>query len=154
MKRRDSAAISAGAAHALAWVVGFGFVVVPSYQSVSVTPVTPGGIASDPTRFTATLIEVNGLGIVLPLMLTPIVLTGLGLLAALLMDAGLARRKGLLWVSAVLLLGFCAVSIFSVGLFYLPAAAALIVSAVTGARRPLEDPSNGGASPPRLDEAG
>ena len=137
MKRRDAAVISAGVAHALAWIVGLLLVVVPGYQGVSVTLVTPGGIASDSTRFTATLIEVNGLGVVLPLLLTPVVLTGLGLLAALLTDVGLARRKVLLWVLAALLLGFCAVSVFSVGFFYLPAAIALIVSAVTGSRRTL-----------------
>ena len=118
----------------MAWIVGLLLVVVPGYQGVSLTP---GGIASDSTRFTATLIEVNGLGVVLPLLLTPVVLTGLSLLAALLRNVGLARRKVLLSVLAALLLGFCAVSVFSVGLFYLPAAIALIVSAVTGSRRTL-----------------
>ena len=50
-------------------------------------------------------------------------------------DVGRGKRKVLLWVSAALLLGFSAVGIFSIGLFYLPAALALIVSAVMGSRR-------------------
>ena len=146
MKRRAATVISAGAAHVLAWVVGLWLVVVPVYQGVSVTPVTPGGIADGSTRYTATLMEVNGPGVVLPLLLTPVVLTGLGLLAALRAGTGLTRRNVLLGVSAALLLGFCAVSIFSVGLFYFPAAAALIVSAVTGSRRAPENPANGGVT--------
>ena len=74
---------------------------------------------------------------VLPLLLAPVVLTALALLVVLLTDAGQARRKVLLWVSAILLLGFCAVGIFSIGLFYMPAAVALVVSAVLGSRRIL-----------------
>ena len=107
---------------------GTGFVLLPA---------TPGGDASGSTQVTKTLIEVNGLSVVLPLLLTPVVLTGLALLAALLTGLGLANRKVLLWVSSVLLLGFCVVTIFSVGLFYLPAALALIVSAILGSRRTL-----------------
>ena len=60
----------------MAWIVGLLLVVVPGYQGVSgyqSVSVTPGGIASDSTRFTATLIEVNDLGVVLPLLLTPVV---------------------------------------------------------------------------------
>ena len=68
------------------------------------------------------------------MLLAPVVLTALALLAVLLTDAGQARRKVLLWVSAVLLLGFCAGGSFSIGLFYLPAAIALAFSAVFGSR--------------------
>lgn len=138
MKRCDAAVISTAVAHALAWVVALWLAVGPVYQGVSVTPVpvTPGSVASEPTRATASLIGVNGMR-VLPLLLAPVVLTALALLVVLLTDAGQARRKVLLWVSAILLLGFCAVGIFSIGLFYMPAAVALVVSAVLGSRRIL-----------------
>ena len=133
MKRRDAAVISTGVAHALAWVAALWLAARTSYQGASVTLVTPGDVAGETTGVTATLIEVNGLR-VLSLLLAPVALTALALLAVLLTDAGEARRKVLLWASAVLLLGFCAVGSFSIGLFYLPAAIALAFSAVLGSR--------------------
>jgi len=39
-----------------------------------------------------------------------------------------------LWVAAVLLLGFGVVGTASIGIFYLPAAVALLVAAVMGSR--------------------
>lgn len=134
MNRYDAVVISTVVAHVLTWVVALWLVVGPVYQGVSETAVTPGGVASESTRFAATLIEVNGLS-VLPSLLAPVVLTALALLAALITGVGLARRRVLLWVTSVLLLGFCAVGIFSIGLFYLPAAVALFVSAVTASLR-------------------
>ncbi len=131
MKRNDATVILAGFAHALTWVVALVLVFGPVYQGVSVTAVAPGDAATEPTRFTQTLIGVNGLR-VLPFLLTPVALTGLALLTALLTHAGQARRKVLLWVSAVLLLGFCALGIWTFGLFYAPAALALIFSAILG----------------------
>ena len=53
----------------------------------------------------------------LPLLMVPVTLTALALLAALITGVGLAKRRVLLWVSSVLLLGFCAVGISSIGLF-------------------------------------
>lgn len=108
----------------------------PVYEGVSKTVVTPSGVANESTKVTATLVEVNGLS-VLPLLMVPVTLTALALLAALITGVGLAKRRVLLWVSSVLLLGFCAVGISSIGLFYLPAAVALIVSAAAGSRRML-----------------
>ena len=106
MKRCDAAVISTWIAHALAWIVALWLGVGPVYQGVSATAVIPGDVANEPTRFTETLIEANGLRV-------------------------------LLWVSVVLLLGFCAVGIASIGLLYLPAAVALVVLAVTSSRRTL-----------------
>ncbi len=131
MMRRNPALISVGIAHLLAWVVGLWFVLGPVYQGVTVTL---GGTVSYTTRDAATLIEVNGLR-VLPLLMTPVALTGLALLTALWTEVGRARRKVFLWVSALLLLGFCVVSIFSIGLFYLPAALVLMASAIMESRR-------------------
>ena len=106
VKRCDAAVISTWIAHALAWIVALWLAVGPVYQGVSATAVIPGDVANEPTRFTETLIEANGLRV-------------------------------LLWVSVVLLLGFCAVGIASIGLLYLPAAVALVVLAVTGSWRTL-----------------
>ena len=126
MMRRDPALISVGIAHVLAWVVGLGFVLGPVYQGVSVTP---GSTVSETTRVTATLIEVNGIRVLL-LLMTPVALTALALLTTLWTEVGRARRKVFLWVSAFLFLGFCAVGIFSIGLFYLPVALVLMASAI------------------------
>ena len=131
MRRFNAPVILTGVAHALTWVVALWLAVGPVYQGVSINGVTPGGVASEPTRFTETLIGANGAR-VLPLLLAPMALTALALLTVLLTDAGQARRKVLLWVLAVLLLGFCAVGIWTIGLFYLPAALALVFSAVLG----------------------
>lgn len=134
MRRGDAGVISTGVAHVLTWVAALWLIFGPVYQGVSVTAVTSGGTASEPVRFTATLIEVNGLRM-LPLLLAPVALTALALIAALMTGIGLARRRVLLWVAAGLLLLFCAVGIASIGLFYFPAAVALVVSAVIGLRR-------------------
>ena len=65
-------------AHVLAWVVVLGLVFGPVYQGESVTAAAPGAPASEPTKTTATLIEVNGWR-VLPILLVPAALTGLAL---------------------------------------------------------------------------
>ena len=129
MKRAGVAAISAWAGHALAWVAGLWFVFVPVYQGVSVTATSTGEPAGEVTRHTATLVEVNGL-YVLWLLLIPILFSGLTLLVISFTDAGQARRKALLWISALALLALCLVGILSIGLFYLPTAMALLVAAV------------------------
>ncbi len=135
MRRGDAGVISTGVAHVLTWVAALWLIFGPVYQGVSVAAVAPGGTASEPARFTATLIEVNGLRM-LPLLLAPVALTALALIAVLMTAGiGLAKRRVLLWVAAGLLLLFCAVGIASIGLFYFPAAVALVVSAVIGLRR-------------------
>ena len=130
MKRRNAPVISIVVAHALAWIVALGLVFGPVYQGMSVTAVAPGDIAGEPIKTTATLIDVNGLR-VLPLLLAPVVMTALALLAVLRTDAGQTRRKVLVWVLAVLLLGFCVLGSFSIGLFYLPSALALIIMGIS-----------------------
>ena len=133
-------------AHTLAWIVALGLTFGPVYQGVSGAAVIPGDVSSEYTRVSATLIDINGLR-VLPLLMAPVVLTALALLAVLLTDAWSAKRKVLVWVSAVLLLVFCGVGSFSIGLFYLPAALVLVLSAVIGSRRSkplLNLPTNSG----------
>ena len=85
----------------------------------------------------ASIIEGNGLGVLVPL-LVPVALTAVGLLNALTGDRRNTRSKLLLWASAAPLIVFCGLAMFSIGMFYLPAAVALIVSAVimSGRTRP------------------
>ena len=138
VKRYDAAIISAVVAHALAWAAAFWLVVGPAYRGESVTAVTPGDLAGEPIRvtatFTATFIEANGLS-VLPLLLAPVLLTALAVLVAMLIRAGLVRRGALVLASAILLLGFCAVGSYSIGMFFLPAAIALGFSGIIGLRQ-------------------
>ena len=74
---------------------------------------------------------------VFPLLLIPVALTALALVAVLVSESRQGTRKVALWglALAVLLLGFCVVGIFSIGLFYVPAAIALVVSAVKSLRQ-------------------
>ena len=69
----------------------------------------------------ASLIEVNGVG-VLRVLALPVLLTAIGVGTALL------RRRVILLVSTVALGVFCLLAGFSVGLYYLPAAAALLLA--------------------------
>ena len=119
------------AAHALAWGVGLYMVFGPVYHGVQVTATLPDEPAGEATRRTQTLVEANGLW-VLWLLLIPIVLSGLALSVIRFTDAGQTIRKVFLWLPALVLLAFCAVGMFSIGLFYLPVALALLVAAVTG----------------------
>ena len=131
LKRIGVTAIAALTAHALAWGVGLYMAFGPVYQGASVTPTLPGEPTGEATRYTATLLEANGLW-VLWLLMTPILLSALPLLSIRFTHPGQARRKALLWLPAVVLLAFCTVGIFSIGLFYLPVALALLVAAVGG----------------------
>jgi hypothetical protein len=70
------------------------------------------------------LVDVNGAG-VLALLALPVVLTALGVWAVR------TASSRMLWIAAVLLLVFCLVSGFSVGLWFLPASIALLLCALT-----------------------
>ena len=137
MKRNGVATILAWAAHALAWVAGLWFVFGPVYQGVSVMATLPGEPAGETARHTVTLLEANGLW-VLWLLLVPILLSGVALLVIVFTRNGQARHSTLLWTPTLALLVFCVVGILSIGLFYVPAALALLVAAIT--RLPEEHP--------------
>ncbi len=105
----------------------------PVYRGVSVTA-TPAGetaINDATTRHTATLVEANGFWVIW-LLAVPILLSGMALLTIRFTDVGQARRKALLWLPALVLMAFCVVGIFSIGVFYLPAALALLCAAIAG----------------------
>ena len=121
--------VSAWTANALAWGGGAWLWFGPSYRGVSVTPVLPGGSGGEVTQFTATLVEVNGVDVVLWL-LVPVLVTIIALLAVHLVNPGQLKRKIILWCTGLALLSFCMLAIFSFGILYLPAALALLVAAV------------------------
>ena len=133
MKRYDAAIILTVTANVLALAAALFLALGPAYQGESVAAVAPGGVAAEPVRTTATLIEVNGPRVLL-LILAPVLLTALAALAATVIRANLVWRGSIVLALAVLLLGFCMVGIFSIGLFFLPAAFALIVAGVMGLR--------------------
>ena len=97
--------------HMLAWAAGAYLVFEPFYSDGS------------------TLVEVNGLWVV-RLLLVPVLLTGVGLAAAVLTRRRVVLRRVLLWASAVLLLGACILSTLTIGVFYVAAALALLVAAI------------------------
>ena len=131
LKRMGITIVSACAAHLLTWCAGLWFAFGPVYQGVSVTPTVPGEVESNATRHTATLVEQNGLWVIW-LLILPVLITGLVLLVIRLTDTGQLGRKVLLWTLTLTFLAFCAVGIFSIGLFYLPSGLALMCAAITG----------------------
>ncbi len=85
--------------------------------------------------FHASLIDVNGRGVLL-ILLIPVAITAVALNAVAFQRLNRGLRIGLLWGSTVLMLVLCALALFSIGAFYVPAAAALIVAAIAGLGRP------------------
>ena len=71
------------------------------------------------------------LWVLLPLLI-PVVLTGLALLVIWAWDPGGWGRSALLWALAVLSLGFCVLGMLSFGILFLPAALALVITAIVG----------------------
>jgi hypothetical protein len=104
----------------LAVTAGLFLVFSPAYHGVSES-VSSSGVVTSSSQ-SASLIAVKGFGIVFALCV-PIALAALGLLAA----AG--RRRVLVWVPGAALLCFVVLTGFSIGLLYLPAAIALLLSA-------------------------
>ena len=132
--------VSAWSAHALAWAAGLFFAFGPAYEGVEVGPSRPGEPAQEGTRVSATLIEANGLYVIF-LLFIPIILTAIALAALRLPSYRQTLRKALLCSPGLLLLGFCIAGIWSIGLFYLPAALALFVAVIVEHRmRAVDEP--------------
>jgi len=101
----------------------------PVYQGVGATATSSGGDVSG--TYSTTVLEQNGAWVVLLLCL-PVALAAIGLVGA-------ARRNRLLvWAPAAVLLGFSMLAGFSIGLFYVPAAVALLLAAVTARCRGVD----------------
>lgn len=118
--RMTPAAWAALVALLLTVAAGLFLAFYPVYQGVSATGSSSGVTTISSER--ATLVTENGFWMIVVLCL-PIVLAALGLLAVA------RRRRVLAWVLGGALLGFVVLSGFTIGLFYLPAAIALLLSA-------------------------
>jgi hypothetical protein len=117
---RAPGTVASAAGVALAVAATFWLVLQPcAYVGVTET----GGPIPTTERVCASLLAVNGWW-VLGLLSVPVALTTIGLLAAI------RRISWLVWGIAAVLLGFCVIGAFSVGLYYMPSVVALVVTAV------------------------
>ena len=135
MKNYDVVVILTGTSHVLTWLVAIWMMFGPVYQGESVTAVIGESGQGESTRFSASLIAVNGLS-ALPIVFAPVVSSGLGLFGALTTQARKSKRVSILWASAFLLLALSMIGIASIGIFILPAALLLIASSVAASMRP------------------
>ena len=130
MNRAILAIASAALAHFLAWVASLYFAFYPCvYQGVTVT--TQTGVTITESGCAGSLVTVNGLRVLLVLAV-PVAITGLGLFAMIsnVVTYGVARI--LLWSSGISMALICLLGALSVGVLYMPAALAMIVSAIAG----------------------
>ena len=131
MRPRMSVLVWPLLAHAAAWTAFLWLVFWPFAYRGSSTQAVPLGSDASPvvTNLSASFIETNGLWVVLPLLI-PVILTGLAYLAVWYWNSRRWTRSVFLWAFAVLTLGFCALGILSVGALFLPAALALVITAI------------------------
>jgi hypothetical protein len=109
--------LAAVVAIVLATVAGVWLVVWPClYTGVTSSP------RGDDVHTCSSLIAENGAW-VLALLAVPVVVTVLGFFAVV------GRFRAVTWALALLLFALCILAAFSIGLFYLPSAIALIVAA-------------------------
>ena len=117
-------------AHTAAWAAFLFLALWPASYRGTHIEIDAAGVQHTTTE-TASLVEVNGPMVLLPLFL-PVALTGLALLAVWRWNPRPWVRRAFLWVLALLSLGFCVLGILSIGVFFLPAALALVVTAIVG----------------------
>ena len=128
------------AALALALAAFLWFALSPvSYGGVEAVAVPEGSPPAPAVRTYASFLEVNGLW-GLFVLLVPVGLASLPLFIIQVSGLRYTTAKVLLWPPAIALLGFCVLGIWSVGLFYLPAAIASLAVAVAGTRQRLPLP--------------
>jgi hypothetical protein len=103
-----------------------------AYQGIEAQP-APGGAVQE-RQLCATLVEANGVD-VLGVLALPVLLAGVGLVAVR------TGRRGILFTVMVALVAFCLLEFASVGLFYAPAAAALVIAVSAGDRSAAPRPT-------------
>jgi hypothetical protein len=108
------------AAVILATAAGLFLALYPVYQGVSESVSSSGAVTS--STDSATLIAENGAWVIL-LLCVPVALAVVGLMGAV------RGPRALVWAPAVVLLVFVLLAGFSIGLFYAPAALALLAAA-------------------------
>ena len=114
----------------LASAAGLGLALWPcAYQGVEAA-----GGGGPERQFCESLVEANGMS-VLGVLAVPVGLAGVGLVAVS------RRRRLILVVVMVALVVFCVLALASVGLFYLPAAVALVIAVVGWRHAPSPSPA-------------
>ena len=101
-------------------------VLVPVYK-VGVTAPFPGGVAGEEM---VSMVEAGVLGDALPVLSYISLLGILGLLAIVLIKRKPHLGRIFMWISASAMLVVSLLAIFSIGLFFLPASALLLVAAI------------------------
>jgi hypothetical protein len=128
MRRFNTAAWVALVSHALAWVAFLWFMFSPDgYTGVKTIPGRPGEPPGPSTVIHANAVDVMGLSVI-PILAIPIAITALVLVLAI-FNRSWRYTAGILWFLAATLMFFCILSIFSIGLFYLPAGLVALVTA-------------------------
>jgi hypothetical protein len=114
----------------LALAAGLGLALWPcAYRGVEAA----GGGAPE-RQFCESLVEANGVS-VFGVLALPVLLAGVGLVAVR------RRRRPILVAVMVALVVFCVLALASVGLFYLPAAVALVIAVVGWRHGPFPPPA-------------
>ena len=127
--RTTSIGATAGAVLALA--AGLGLALWPcAYRGIEVQ----SGVGTNVERreVCVSLVEQDGTD-VLGLLAVPVLLSGASLVAVR------GGWRGIFWGLTLAVLGFCLFSLASVGLFYLPAAGALLLAAISWRDAPQAD---------------
>ncbi len=120
MQAPRAVTVSVLAAHALAWAAAVGLVFAPVYS---------GSYAYGSTERRTTLVDHGDPAAVITLLLFPVALTVPAVAAVLLVRKWQWLRQVVLWGSAIVFLGLCLLTGFTIGLFFVPAALALFVTA-------------------------
>lgn len=123
---------AAAIAVVLSVAAGLWLALDPDFYQGASTAVSSSGVVTT-TSTGASLVQENGVWVV-GLLCVPVALTAFGLYCAV------GGRRVLLWAGGLVLIGFVVVSGFSIGMWYAPAALALLVASGL---------SRGPAPPPR-----
>ena len=120
--------------HVLGWAAFLWIVFRPHAQrSVSTSPVGVdgnGAAESQVVVYYVTLTQVDGYVVLIPLLI-PVLVTGLALLFLLTRRVQRAANALVVWSLTAILLVFCGLGYYGVGIPYLPAAISLTAAAVT-----------------------
>jgi 4-amino-4-deoxy-L-arabinose transferase-like glycosyltransferase len=95
--------------------------------TVQATPSVTGGVVEEEM---VSMVEAGVAGDALPILSFIALMGVLGLLAIVLSRRRPRRGKPFLWTSAIAMLAVSLLGIFSIGLFFLPASALLLVAAI------------------------
>ncbi|MDA1228250.1 MAG: hypothetical protein BZY79_03955 [SAR202 cluster bacterium Casp-Chloro-G4] len=106
-------------------------VAVNSGDLPSSAPLTRVELGAPPETFSSSLISVNGIRII-PILAVPVALTATAVMASILLRGKPRLGLSLLWTSTISTVLFSLLGLLSIGLFYFPAALAMILAAVVG----------------------